>query len=650
MRRLAPDLFDRRFRDLMEVGRARLPGLAPDWTDHNAHDPGITLMELLAWVSEAQLYSLGRMRRDERAAYAALFGLAPGGTQPARGLIWPDRLDPRAPNATYTQSMVIAADAVVNMVAADTPTFRPDGKLLWVPGRIRRLAARLADGREVDHTVINERGGPAFQPFGEIAGKGDVLVMEFECRSEAGLFPAKRADAEGALWPIGVRADDLPTGDVSQPDATFPRANARPRFASLTATLVTPVDRVPLKIISDSSDGLLRTGALLLDLSAVKDSPPEFILELRSTRGFERPPRLNRIEPNVVPIVQGRPIPYELHPATGNPDWTFQLEVPGLRFTPFEAPVKVEVLDPDTDRKIEWRRCERLSDSGPEDAVYEFDTASERVTFGNGLNGRIPESNANVLVTYAVSDGDQGGVAAHRQWQVGGFQGAFGVNRDAVAGGTAAAGWLDERREARRRARDDHALVSSRDIEGAARALPQLEVARAWVLTPADKVPRTGAVTLVVMRARSSEEKAGIVPETRRWLEAIRRRLLARMPLATRLVVTAPRYIEFSIRATIEAATGRDPEVVRTAVDKELRKRLALVGEAARHPGVPVTSRDITAWIRAVEGVRRVITLRLVQASGMEVDEISVPRSGLPRGDLASSDIKVRRAGSEAKS
>jgi hypothetical protein len=61
MRRLAPDLFDRRFQDLMEVGRARLPGLAPDWTDHNAHDPGITLMELLAWVSEAQLYSLGRI-------------------------------------------------------------------------------------------------------------------------------------------------------------------------------------------------------------------------------------------------------------------------------------------------------------------------------------------------------------------------------------------------------------------------------------------------------------------------------------------------------------------------------------------------------------------------------------------------------------
>ncbi|MET4023186.1 putative baseplate assembly protein [Bradyrhizobium sp. S3.2.12] len=651
MRRLAPDLFDRRFQDLMEVGRARLPELAPDWTDHNAHDPGITLMELLAWVTEAQLYSLGRMRQDERAAYAALVGLAPGGTQPARGLIWPDRLDPRAPNATHTQSMVIAADAVVNMVSADMPTFRPAGKLLWVPGRISRLEARLADGRKVDYTGINERCGPAFQPFGAIAGAGDVLAMEFECRSEAGLFPAKRADAEGALWPIGVRADTPPTDGVSQPDAAFPLANAGPRFASLSATLVTAAgDRVALKIASDSSDGLLRTGALLLDLSAVKDSPQIFTLELRATLGFERPPRLSRIGPNVIPIVQGRPIPYELHVATGIPDWTFQLDVPGLRFAPSEAPVKVEMLDPDTDRKVEWQRCERLSESGPQDAVYEFDTASERVTFGNGLNGRIPESNANVLVTYAVSDGDQGGVAANRSWQVRGFQGSFGVNPDAVAGGAAATGWLDERREARRRARDDHALVSADDIEAAALALPLLEVARAWVLTPADEASRTGAVTLVVMRARASEEQAGAVPETRRWLEAIRRRLSARMPLATRLVMTAPRYIEFSIRASIEAAAGRDPATVRTAVENELRSRLALVGDAPRRPGVPVTSRDITAWIRAVEGIRRVVTLGLVQASGTEVDEISVPRNGLPRGDLASSAIDVRRAGSGAAS
>ena len=553
MKRLAPDLFDRRFAQLIETGRARLPGLAPDWTDYNAHDPGITLMELLAWVTEAQLYSLGRMRRDERAAYAALFGLAPGGTQAARGLIWPDRLDSRSPAAVYTQSRVIAADAVVNRTDADEPTFRPEGKLLWVAAHIRRLEARLADGRRVDYTVINERGGPAFQPFGAIAGRNDVLVMELECRSDEGLFPPARKDADGALWSIGVRADKPLTGVRSESVSRFERSGATPGAASLTATLVTLTERIPLRVVADTSDGLLRTGALLLDLSAVNESPKRFSIELRAARGFERPPRILRIEPNVLPIVQGYSVANESHTSTGIPDWSFRLDVPGLRFDPFESPVKIEQLDASTGRRTEWRSA-RLEESGPDDAVFEFDLASERVAFGNGVNGRIPPQGAQMLATYAVSAGEGGGVAANRKWRVLGFAETFGVNIDAMTGGAAATDGIDERREARRRSRDDHALVSAADIEQAALTLPLLEVARAWVLSHDEQAPRTGTVTLVAMRARRSEEEAGGTPETPRWLEAIRRRLAARMPLATRLVVVGPRYIEFSIRAKIEVS------------------------------------------------------------------------------------------------
>ena len=223
-----------------------------------------------------------------------------------------------------------------------------------------------------------------------------------------------------------------------------------------------------------------------------------------------------------------------------------------------------------------------------------------------------------MLATYAVSEGEEGGVAANRKWRVLGFAETFGVNVDAVTGGAAATDGIDERREARRRSREDHALVSCTDIEPAALALPLLEVARAWVLPPDEQAPRTGTVTLVAMRARRSEEEAGSTPETPRWLEAIRRRLVAKMPLATRLVVVGPRYVEFSIRATIEVAAGRDPADIKAAIERELKTRLALVGATARRPGVPVTKRDLTAWIRVVDGVRRVVRLRLVLESGAD--------------------------------
>src|SRR6185295_7541489 len=123
MSKLTPNLFQRRFQDLVEVGRARLPSLAPEWTDHNAHDPGITLMELLAWVAEAQLYSLSRVRRDERVAYAALLGISPHGTQGASGMIWSDRLAPDSPVSTYRKSLVLTEKTVVKAIGGESSSF-----------------------------------------------------------------------------------------------------------------------------------------------------------------------------------------------------------------------------------------------------------------------------------------------------------------------------------------------------------------------------------------------------------------------------------------------------------------------------------------------------------------------------------------------
>jgi predicted phage baseplate assembly protein len=605
---LAPDLFERRFSGLMDLGRARLPELAPEWTDHNAHDPGITLMELLAWVAEAQLYSLARRpRRDERTAYAALFGLTAGGTTSARGLIWPDHRDPQTPVATFVQSVVIPPEAVIHVVNEETPTFRPADKLLLVPGRIVRLESRLGNGPVIDQTVANERGGTALRPF-------DVLTMTFRCNGDAGLFAgAKRRDAKGARLAIGVRA------------AGGPVESAKVCHSSLAATLLKDNRRVPLRIVSDTTNGLLSTGALLLDLDAIPDSPAELTIELRSRNGFDRPPRLLRIEPNVIPIRQGRFVERELHPATGVPDWNFELNVPGLRFAPGDEPVKIEV-GPD-----EWRRCEHLSDSAPGEAVFELDAAKEKVTFGNGINGGIPPQDAQVLASYAVSDGAEGNVARNRPWRVAQFARPFGTNLDPVTGGAAAFGWIEERREARRLLREEHALVSSDDIEKAAEALPLLEVARAFVVPRDENAPRTGVVTLVVMSSQP--------PEGRRFLEAVRRLLAPRMPLGTRLAVTAPSYADFTVDATLLAEAGRDPETIRKVVEKELQRRL---DPLQRKPGVPVTQRDLAAWVRTVDGVQRVVELHTTPR------EIKIPRGGLPRLDLGRSTINIQRAARSA--
>jgi hypothetical protein len=67
-----PNLDNRRFDDLVEEMRAMIPQLAPDWTNHNISDPGITLVELLAWVAEANLYRANRIAPETLVNFISL--------------------------------------------------------------------------------------------------------------------------------------------------------------------------------------------------------------------------------------------------------------------------------------------------------------------------------------------------------------------------------------------------------------------------------------------------------------------------------------------------------------------------------------------------------------------------------------------------
>ena len=77
------------FEALLEEARGCIPRYAPEWTDHNLHDPGITLLELLAWVTDQQIYQLGFVGDAYYRAFARLLGVTPELARPARGLLWP---------------------------------------------------------------------------------------------------------------------------------------------------------------------------------------------------------------------------------------------------------------------------------------------------------------------------------------------------------------------------------------------------------------------------------------------------------------------------------------------------------------------------------------------------------------------------------
>lgn len=639
MSQLMPQLFDLRYADLVELGRSRLPAIAPDWTDFNAHDPGITLLELLAWVAEAQIYSLARMRTDERAAYAALFGLRAAGNRPAQGIVWSDPLDPGSPAKSLRDPVVLRTSDPVRLANEDAIEFRSAYDILWIPGRIVRLRHAPATGMVRDLSALNEHHGAEFQPFGDTASPRDVLSMDFEARSNSGIFPTPRATASGALWIIGVRTGALPTDTNGALARTVAGAPGAP--SPLAATLFDGTSSYPVPVVADTSHGMLSTGILALDLSQVSGSPGQFTLELRAPRGLPRPPRVLWIEPNVLPITQKRQIRQEAHQTTGQPDQVIGLKSKTLCFDDGESPIEVDLANGSAEEK--WRRCDRLEDQGPDDAVFEFDAERALVTFGNGVNGRIPPEGQKALLSYAVSEGPSGNVARNRKWSVARIPGIFGVNIDPLAGGAEPEKLIDLRRRVRQEKDDDHALISTDDIVKAALALPRLEVARAWVAQLPKAAAQTGTVTLVAMQERPGGVEPDLPPELPRWLAAVRSQLAPRMPLGTRLRVIGPEYVDFTIRAQVLFEPGRDPARLLPSIVNLLRRRLALTATDAtgtpRPPGSPLSSRDVTAWIRTVEGVAGVVHLVFVTGNGAVMTALTVPGNGLPRVDLANSQF-----------
>jgi predicted phage baseplate assembly protein len=70
-----PNLDDRTWQDLVNEAVALIPTYAPQWTDYNSSDLGITLIELFAWLVEGLTYRLNRVPDKNYIAFLNLLGI-----------------------------------------------------------------------------------------------------------------------------------------------------------------------------------------------------------------------------------------------------------------------------------------------------------------------------------------------------------------------------------------------------------------------------------------------------------------------------------------------------------------------------------------------------------------------------------------------
>ena len=82
-----PTLDDRRYQDLLDEALARIPVHTPEWTNFNKSDPGVTLIEVFAFLTENLLYRSNQIPERNRRKFLKLLGVPLEPASSARGLV-----------------------------------------------------------------------------------------------------------------------------------------------------------------------------------------------------------------------------------------------------------------------------------------------------------------------------------------------------------------------------------------------------------------------------------------------------------------------------------------------------------------------------------------------------------------------------------
>ncbi len=80
-------LDDRNFEQLFAEARSRIPVHTPEWTNFNDSDPGITIIQLFAFMTDTLLYRSNRIPEANRRKFLTLLGVGLQPATPGRGLV-----------------------------------------------------------------------------------------------------------------------------------------------------------------------------------------------------------------------------------------------------------------------------------------------------------------------------------------------------------------------------------------------------------------------------------------------------------------------------------------------------------------------------------------------------------------------------------
>jgi predicted phage baseplate assembly protein len=574
---LIPKIDDRRYSDILAEVRTRIarytPEWTPVWTDVNDSDPGYTLVQVFAWLSEMLTYRMNLVPQLNYLKFLQLIGIELIPARPAEAQITFPVTD------TFPQAYtLIPLGTQISADAADggAPVIFETQK------SITALAIRLESLQAFDgYTFLpvneeNKQAVDGFQPFGPRPRDDAALYFGFSYPSGSPLVDFPGID-------FGLAFFIKSTTDKPSPFACGPADSAVIPPARLMWEFWDSKNWRSLDMLKDETAAFTRSGQVYLKLpSGLKakpliigaDATPRFWLRARLQRTrYERPPTLLAVRTNTASAIQAETIQFEtLGGSNGRRDQVFTLS---------ETPVLPGSLDLQVDDGqgfASWTEVGDFFGSAPDDKVSVINRTSGEVRFGDGVNGSIPAGNetspnANILaLKYRVGGGKRGNVAAGKIKTL--VSSVDGIDPSGVSNLLAAVGGQNEETldEAVKRApislKSRSRAVTLEDFEQFAMQAANIKRAHAIALFhpsfPNVKVP--GVVSVIVVP--DSEDNAPIPAEG--TLRAVCEFLDTVRLLTTEVYVLPPEYHLVCVRADLIASDTADLAEVKTGVETSL--------------------------------------------------------------------------------
>ncbi|MBK5224422.1 MAG: putative baseplate assembly protein [Acidimicrobiia bacterium] len=661
-----PVLDDRSYAQLRDELIARIPVYAPEWTDHHPSDPGITLIELFAFLGENLLYRFNQIPDATKLAFLDLLHVPLRPAVPSTGHV---QFEVKAPGGD-----IVAAST--RLLAGAVPFQTLDETTVWpvtaraairasVAGELdvdtEEYVIRAADALGADRdSVASYRtsfgahepmrpGGDVLDPAAAIDGNLYVALLGVEPGADLtamaggalsiGVTPASEVPSMEvrALTPCPDAGDappsppmqwqictTQPVADAPEPDAADPVWRSLDIIGDTTAGLTRP-GVVRLRLPADLSDiGVYEPPSI--DALGAGDQPPlvedpairsllvAWLRAYRPTGGDL--PAIECLAANVSRVEQALTARAEfIGTGTGDPGQTRALVHPGVL-----GDIELDVEELGAGRWIPWTQVDDFRSSGVDDRHVVVDREAGTVTCGDGRRGRVWQIGERVRVRqYRYGGGAAGDVGPEAITAAPDTPGVKVTNVLPPRGGADAEPLADAVARIPDEVRRHDRAVTVSDFRELAESTPGAGVGRAETLrlfhplTPS--VDAAGVVSMVVWPRRDREHPNAPRPD-RTMLDAVCRHLDERRLITTELHVIPPTYRRIAVSVGISVKPGHGIEGVRRWVEQVVRQYLSpLPPYGPEGRGWPLGRRvfapELEAAALQVDGVEFLEGLRL---------------------------------------